>query len=100
MTNKERIDKQVLETVEFYNSGKEIDWDRITLNPYESGRKVEVGDTPVFALIITEGEPGNMDMRLVKIHPDEYGVLYEDNELCKAEKYNNILPFLQFKSNG
>lgn len=72
-------------------------------NPeFSSGRKVAVGDKVIFAWITTETENnGELNLTLLKVHPDELDVMYEyDEEMYGERRYNGSIPYLKLKQNG
>lgn len=87
--------------IEDFENVKAVSKKDLESNPnrtYYSGRKVKEGDKFLYAILVESPTIENkMPLKLIILHEDEYGTVYEDHE---TEKYNNkseVFPYLKLK---
>lgn len=68
--------------------------DSLMSTHYTSGRKIEVGDKMLFALIKEESKITDEEIKLISFHIDEIGVLYELDKVYNERNTNNKLIYL------
>ena len=66
---------------------------------YFSGKNKQIGDTVLFGLL-SEGEEGELKHRLITIHEEEIGSLYEEDIFFYKDSKTNKLPNIKKIENG
>ena len=96
MTFKEEIDLQLKDnktlSYEFLSQLKDKN--------YFSGRSKQIGDTVLFGMLKEEDEDGEMHLRLITLHEEEIGPLYEADESFYNKQKQNKLPIIKKVENG
>lgn len=79
------------------------DIDSLKQKTYTSGREIQIGDKMLWGFLIDRQQIQDKDgipslkLQLINLHPEEYGVIYEDDEQ-PMEKHSNYMPFLKLKA--
>lgn len=95
MTFKEEVDLQI-------RDNKIMSYEMLTQlkdKNYFSGRNKQIGDTVLFGLL-SEGEEGELNHKLITFHEEEIGDLYEEDKSFYTEPKSNKLPNIKRIENG
>jgi hypothetical protein len=67
---------------------------------YFSGRAKQIGETVLFAMLKEESEDGELGLRLITLHEEEIGVLYEEDNTFYNRNKTSKLPNIKRIENG
>jgi len=67
---------------------------------YFSGRAKQFGVTVLFAMLKEESEDGELGLRLITLHEEEIGILYEEDSSFYNRNKTNKLPNIKRIENG